>query len=751
MAYKARIVTCSSHAQLMKHVKEVMLAAGWINNTPSGQDDPNGYALGFFMNSPGESGNEDIHLHVGMWYGSYLAQLPAPIAYLASSIDTVQDTITLASLDCYTGASLMTFTAPGIVQIDDELVYFTGTNPGGVQITGCIRGWGTSEPATHAAGAIAQLQFNNNVWCASLQIETFAHSDLTKALAASSGAVTMTTVGPTSWATLAGFDDDRFNFHALVKVVGGSEAGKMRWIADYTSTGGAVAYQPFLNSITIGSVNAQIISGGFFPAWSKRALYVSSQYRYNGIVGTSGAVPVVQPGRVYFIYCSLDGVIIVTKYPTYYDYFYAGNYIRPHAAVTTKTTANSLLALSFGGTYTNCVMSDIGKTVNGSIGSDSGILVAFNNTTKTWFVAPADPVDDPFPSGSTITLSGGGTGGGLTIGVARNGFKVDNVNVMIKDQKYRVLSQDAYDWDDNKTPGGSWPKLDPEETASEEFVSADVLPTTRLLQLSATGYVSPAADVGKIVVGAVTGDTAYLLSANDGLYQWTVIPIDSGDEFDVVEGLTISGGTGAGTTTGASTNSATGVVKSSTSFINTYLTGAVLGEDPRPLCRVAFGSGANSLYSATRFLSVFLPSKGTDLATNASNRQMHRAFHQSGNRYAPSTSYADSMARSDIIKIVQGGSYAYYQDRTVDQMPYHLFQLIAGWSNEPAYTIYGCYCRIFGFIPMTWALPIVAAGGVAGEDVVKTVWNGKYEKFRVFYDYEAGSGTWFACGPEILV
>ena len=69
MAYKARIVTCSSHAQLMKHVKEVMLAAGWINKTPSGQDDPNGYALGFFMNSPGESGNEDIKLHCAVASG----------------------------------------------------------------------------------------------------------------------------------------------------------------------------------------------------------------------------------------------------------------------------------------------------------------------------------------------------------------------------------------------------------------------------------------------------------------------------------------------------------------------------------------------------------------------------------------------------------------------------------------------------------------------------------------------------------
>jgi len=747
MAYKARIVTCSSHAQLMKHVKEVMLAAGWINKTPSGQDDPNGYALGFFMNSPGESGNEDINLHMGLWYGSYIAQLPAVIAYLASSIDTVQDTITLASLDCYTGANLVTLTAPGIVQIDDELVYFTGTNPGEVQITGCIRGWGVTEPATHAAGAIAQLQFNNNLYCSSLQIETFAHSDLTKYLVASSGAATMTAIGPTSWATLTGFDDDRFNFHALVKVVGGTEDGKMRWIADYTSTGGAIAYQPFLAAPS--AVNAQIISGGFFPAWSKRAAYTSGQVRYNGIVGTAGAVPVVQAGRVYFIYCSLDGITIVTKYTTYYDYFYAGNYIRPHAAVTTKSTAASLLTLSFGGTYTNCVMSDIGKPVVS--GANDGVLVAFNNTSKIWYVAPTDPVDDPFTGAIAVTITGG-TGQGTTTGSAsRNGFKVDNVNIMIKDQKYRVLSQNTDDWDDNKTPGGSWPKLDPEETASEEFVSADVLPTTRLLQLSSTGYVSPAADVGKVVVGAATGDTAYLLSANDVLYQWTIIPIDSGDEFDIVEGLTISGGTGAGTTTGASTNSATGVVKSSTSFINTYLTGAVLGEDPRPLCRVAFGSDSNALYNAAfLWLTVFQPSKGTDLASNASNRQMHRAFHQSGNRYAPCLSYANSRARSSANKIIQGGSYAYYQDRTVDQMPYHLFQLTAGYASEVAYSENGSYNRILGFIPMLWALPIVAAGGVSGEDVVKTVWNGKYEKFRVFYDYDSG-GTWFACGPEILV
>jgi len=58
-------------------------------------------------------------------------------------------------------------------------------------------------------------------------------------------------------------------------------------------------------------------------------------------------------------------------------------------------------------------------------------------------------------------------------------------------------------------------------------------------------------DVGKTVTGASTGDTGTLVSYDNDEKTWVVTPTDNGDLFDESEGITISGGTGAGTTSGA--------------------------------------------------------------------------------------------------------------------------------------------------------------------------------------------------------
>jgi hypothetical protein len=80
----------------------------------------------------------------------------------------------------------------------------------------------------------------------------------------------------------------------------------------------------------------------------------------------------------------------------------------------------------------------------------------------------------------------------------------------------------------------------------------------RYLYLDAGGYVSPiASDLGKDVVGGTSGDTGVLLDYIDA-ERCLIVRINvpgvtpTGTEFDAAEAITITGGTGAGTLSGAS-------------------------------------------------------------------------------------------------------------------------------------------------------------------------------------------------------
>lgn len=72
------------------------------------------------------------------------------------------------------------------------------------------------------------------------------------------------------------------------------------------------------------------------------------------------------------------------------------------------------------------------------------------------------------------------------------------------------------------------------------------------LVFQAGGY-TPAVsgDIGKTVEGGTTGDTGTLIRYDNDTRQWTILPDNSGDEFDVTEAVTITDGTGAGTTSQA--------------------------------------------------------------------------------------------------------------------------------------------------------------------------------------------------------
>lgn len=76
----------------------------------------------------------------------------------------------------------------------------------------------------------------------------------------------------------------------------------------------------------------------------------------------------------------------------------------------------------------------------------------------------------------------------------------------------------------------------------------------RHLTFNAGGYTNCVlTDIGKQVVGGTTGDTGTLLSYNNTLRYWWVEMDDNADLFDQAEVVSVSGGTGTGTTSGAST------------------------------------------------------------------------------------------------------------------------------------------------------------------------------------------------------
>ncbi len=74
------------------------------------------------------------------------------------------------------------------------------------------------------------------------------------------------------------------------------------------------------------------------------------------------------------------------------------------------------------------------------------------------------------------------------------------------------------------------------------------------LTFQAGGYVNAiSTDVGLTLTGGTTGDTSKLVSFDNGTRTWIINPDAAGDLFDVSEAITLGGGgTGAGTTSGAS-------------------------------------------------------------------------------------------------------------------------------------------------------------------------------------------------------
>jgi len=79
-------------------------------------------------------------------------------------------------------------------------------------------------------------------------------------------------------------------------------------------------------------------------------------------------------------------------------------------AIKTDGYLNNIQVVPFGATYTSCDATDIGKMVQDDL-ADAGPLLAYNNTTKKWWVRTG--LGTPILNTSSMTITGG-TGAGTT-------------------------------------------------------------------------------------------------------------------------------------------------------------------------------------------------------------------------------------------------------------------------------------------------------------------------------------------------
>jgi len=343
MAYKGNHYTVASAQHLLETIKDFLVACGWSTIGPSAdlaarqaQDDEHAHILGWFLHSDGEDGQQDIHMHMSTNKGHQTRTIGCDFTYLNG--DHLDVGATSFAVD---DASL--FVDGGIIKIGNELIAIGVVDTGGDNLNGCTRGYGGTTPEAHYDDdVVLELTWGgqgaNEDTCARPCIELFAFRDLDNELAASDAASTLgddASVGNISG--LDGYEEDKFNYHALIKVaqVGHADEGKMRWINNSTN-GGAYSYQKF--KTPPGSVNSgdvHVLSGGFFPPATRRAptpgtnhsLFFGIPYNFPGTFST--------PCNVW-LYGNKDGFLIVyLRGSTYYGYYW-GNYIPISSPLTTN-------------------------------------------------------------------------------------------------------------------------------------------------------------------------------------------------------------------------------------------------------------------------------------------------------------------------------------------------------------------------------------------------------------------------------
>jgi len=269
--------------------------------------------------------------------------------------------------------------------------------------------------------------------------------------------------------------------------------------------------------------------------------------------------------------------------------------------------------------YVNCIAGDIGKVVTGSVTGDTGILIAYDNGTRVWSIAPTDAVTDTFGDGDVLSIAAG-TGAGIVTGggtaLIANAYVSciagDVGKVVTGSLSGHTGTLVAYD---NVTR--IW-QIVPTNIVTDLFQDADVLTIaagtgTGIVTGLGTGLANAyvpciVGDVGKVVTGSVTGDTGVLISYDNGTRIWNIAPTDAvADTFGVADILTIAAGTGSGVITIG------GVVAIANAYVN-----CVAGDVGKPVVGTGSGDTGNLVsYNNTTRVWVIDPDTPADVFATA--------------------------------------------------------------------------------------------------------------------------------------
>lgn len=155
---------------------------------------------------------------------------------------------------------------------------------------------------------------------------------------------------------------------------------------------------------------------GTLSPWSGRSGY-APEVRPNGVI-TGGVVTPAASGT--------DDAVDVSAATAYIGGALVTAAASTDEAVARTTSGYLLLTLAAGG-YTNAVANDVGKKVVGATTSDSGTLLAYNNSTRQWLISQ-DDAGDVFDDDNEALSITTGTGAGAMSGVAVvPGYKISSV------------------------------------------------------------------------------------------------------------------------------------------------------------------------------------------------------------------------------------------------------------------------------------------------------------------------------------
>lgn len=311
-----RTIQTKGTYEALQEVRDFLVACGWSDETPAGQDDELHTALGFLLNSDGENGNRDIWLHLFLHSSSsaYAISSAPWFSYLTTQINPSSTEFDVDD------ASDIAASTDFVVRVGSEYIRIASVSGNTLYIS--ERGVVQTAIGTHTIGSQVGMYSGTYLFC-----ETYVLCDWTNPIVESSSAATCSKTGAASVPGLSGFKADNFSFESILKIVDGAEAGKMRRVVDYNESTGTFITQPFKNSP--GTANVGVVSQGFMPALSNRSTLPSASNMFPIMPWPGSNQPI-------WMYGDKNGFVFAGRYDTsqYWGY-HAGE---PLSLVTNDVT-----------------------------------------------------------------------------------------------------------------------------------------------------------------------------------------------------------------------------------------------------------------------------------------------------------------------------------------------------------------------------------------------------------------------------